>query len=141
MESKTRVNTASIDFDRFRLRRFVERLAAEGEALRVEKAVSLAELAREIESTPQATWFRNVGPDSLEIAAGVSGSRRRIAMAFETDERSLMRTVAQRIATAQPVVEVSSADAPVHARVITGDTIDLTRLPFYLQHLSLIHIS
>jgi 2,5-furandicarboxylate decarboxylase 1 len=128
------VSTTSIDFDRFRLRRFVERLAAEGEVLRVEKAVNLVELPREIESTPQATWFRNVGPDSLEIAAGISGSRRRIAMAFETDERSLMRTVAQRIATAQPVVEVSSADAPVHARVITGDTIDLMRLPFYLQH-------
>jgi 2,5-furandicarboxylate decarboxylase 1 len=128
------VSAASIDFDRFRLRRFVERLATEGEVLRVEKAVSLADLACEIESTPQATWFGNVGPDSLEIAAGVSGSRRRIAMAFETDERSLMRTVAQRIAATQPVVEVSSADAPVHALVITGDKIDLTCLPFYLQH-------
>jgi 2,5-furandicarboxylate decarboxylase 1 len=134
MESETRVNAASIDFDRFRLRRFVERLAAEGEVRRVEKAVNLAELAGEIESTPQATWFRNVGPESLEIAAGISGSRRRIAMAFETDERNLMLTVAQRIATTQPVVEVSSADAPVHARVITGDAINLTRLPFYLQH-------
>ena len=128
------MSAASIDFDRFRLRRFVERLAVEGEAMRVEKAVNLAELAREIESTPQATWFQNVGPDSLEIVAGVSGSRRRIAMAFETDERNVTHAVAQRIATRQAVVEVSSADAPVHSLVITGDSIDLTRLPFYLQH-------
>jgi 2,5-furandicarboxylate decarboxylase 1 len=123
-----------MDYDRFRLRRFVERLAVAGEVLRVEKAVDLSDLAREIEATPHATWFQNVGPDGLEIAAGISGSRRRIAMAFETDERKLTDTVAQRIAIPQPVVEVSSADAPVHSLVAAGDAIDLTRLPFYLQH-------
>jgi 2,5-furandicarboxylate decarboxylase 1 len=125
---------ASMDYDRFRLRRLVERFAAAGEARRVEQPVELAELARAIESTPQASWFPDVGPDHLEIAAGISGSRGRIAMAFETDERNLMQRVAQRLATPQPIVEVSSADAPVHARVLTGNAVDLTRLPFYLQH-------
>jgi hypothetical protein len=36
---------ASMDCDRFRLRRLVERLAAAGEAYRVEQSVELAELA------------------------------------------------------------------------------------------------
>ncbi len=125
---------ASIDYDKFRLRRFVERLAAEGEVLRIERPVDLADLARDVESTSQATWFQNVGPDKLEMVAGASGSRRRLAMAFEADERSLTRTVAKRLATPQPVVEVPSSDAPVHAVVLTGDSVDLARLPFYLQH-------
>jgi hypothetical protein len=90
--------------------------------------------SRGLEQTPQASWFRDVGPDHLEIAAGISGSSSRIAMAFETDERKLMPTVARRLATPQPIVEVSWADAPVHARVVTGDSVDLTKLPFYLQH-------
>jgi 3-octaprenyl-4-hydroxybenzoate carboxy-lyase len=125
---------ASMDCDRFRLRRLVERLAAAGEACRVEQSLKLAELAWAIEQTPQASWFRDVGPDHLEIAAGISGSRRRIAMAFETDERKLMPMVARRLATPQPIVEVSWADARVHARVVTGDSVDLTKLPCYLQH-------
>jgi 2,5-furandicarboxylate decarboxylase 1 len=131
---ETIVTASSPDFDRFRLRRFVERLAHAGEMRRIDRPIDLAELAHEIESTPQASWFASVGPDQLEIVAGISGNRRRIAMAFETDERSLTRTVGQRIATPQPVVEVASAQAPVHARVLTGDAIDLARLPFYLQH-------
>jgi UbiD family decarboxylase len=122
------------DYDRFRLRRLAERLAAAGEVRRVEQPVALAELAQEIEASPQASWFANVGPDRLEMVAGISGSRRRLAMAFETDERELTRTVGQRIATPQPVVEVDTAEAPVHARVLTGEAVDLARLPFYLQH-------
>ena len=122
------------DYDKFRLRRFTERLAAAGEVRCVDSPINLADLAREIESTAQASWFTSVGPERLELVASISGSRRRLAMAFDTDESSLTRTVVQRLATPQPVVEVESADAPVHARVITGDDIDLARLPFYLQH-------
>ena len=55
------------------------------------------------------------------MVAGISASRRRLAMAFESDERGLTRSVVQRIATPQPVIEVASADAPVHAKVMTGD--------------------
>ncbi len=128
------LSAPSPDNDKFRLRRFAERLAAAGEVRRVDTPVDLAALAQEIESTPQASWFEHVGPDGLEMVAGICASRRRLAMAFETDERSLTRSVVQRITTPQPVVEVGSAEAPVHAQVLTGDAIDLARLPFYLQH-------
>lgn len=123
-----------IDCEKFRLRRFVERLAAEGEVRRIEAPVDLAGLASEIELSVQACWFQSVGPDRLELVAGISGSRRRVAIAFDTDERGLTRTVAERISTPQPVVEVSSAEAPVHALIATGNEIKLTQLPFYLQH-------
>ena len=39
-----------------------------------------------------------------------------------------------RLGKPQPVVEIESKDAPVHAVVRTGDQIDLTTLPFHLQH-------
>lgn len=128
------MSAPSSDIDKFRLRRFAERLAAAGEMRRVDQPVELAALAREIEATRQASWFANVGPDRLELVAGISANRRRLALAFDTDERNLTRTVGQRIATPQPVVEVASAEAPVHARVLTGEAIDLAKLPFYLQH-------
>lgn len=128
------MSTASIDTDKFRLRRFVERLAADGDVRRVAKPVLLSELAQEIEGTPQASWFQSVGPEKLEMVAGVSASRHRLAKAFDADEKSVTRAVAKRLATPQPVVEVPSSDAPVHAVVLTGDAVDLARLPFYLQH-------
>jgi len=128
------VSAATLDYDRFRLRHFAERLADAGEMRHVDKPVNLADLALEIESTAQASWFTCVGKEQLEIVAGISGSRRRLAMAFDSDERELARNVVQRIATPQSVLEVASADAPVHARVIRDDDIDLARLPFYLQH-------
>ncbi len=128
------MSVSAPDYDKFRLRRFVERLVAAGEVRRVDEPVSLAALARQIESTPLASLFASVGPERLEMVAGISGSRRRIAMAFDSDERALTRSVVQRIMTPQRVVEVASADAPVHARVMQGDDIDIARLPFYLQH-------
>jgi 2,5-furandicarboxylate decarboxylase 1 len=124
----------TIDCEEFRLRRFAQRLAEIGEARRIEAPTDLASVAREIEASVEACWFQSVGPDKLELVAGISGSRRRLALAFETDERNLIGTVARRIATTQPVIEVDAAAAPVQARVMTGDDIDLTRLPFYLQH-------
>jgi UbiD family decarboxylase len=39
-----------------------------------------------------------------------------------------------RFGKPQPVVEVGSKDAPVHAIVLKGDEVDLTKLPFHLQH-------
>src|SRR5262249_24227045 len=40
----------------------------------------------------------------------------------------------KRLANPQPVVEVPSDDAPVHAVKITGKDVDLTKLPFYPHH-------
>src|SRR5262249_35443952 len=124
----------TVDCEEFRLRRFAQRLTEIGEVRRIAAPTDLARVARDIEASTEACWFESVGPDKLELVAGISGSRRRLALAFATGERNLIAAVAQRIATPQPVIEVESAAAPVHARVLTGDDIDLTRLPFYLQH-------
>jgi len=126
--------TATVDFDQFRLRRFVEALQRMNELEVHEERVALLDLSRTIEASSKATLFKKAGPEQHELVAAVSGSRRRIAAAFGTDERGLTAEVMRRLGKLWPIVEVASQDAPVHAVVHTGDQIDLTTLPFHLQH-------
>ena len=122
------------DMEKFRLRNFVAELVLRGELLMHEQPVSLSEMSAHIEGTPAATLFRNAGPESFEIVAGILGSRARLAAALGVNERKIGVEIARRLAAPQPVVEVASCSAPVHQVIKTGDTVDLAQLPFYLQH-------
>jgi UbiD family decarboxylase len=126
--------TLAIDFDRFRLRRFVKHLTDLGEVEVHPEPVPLIELSRLIEATDKATLFSDAGPDHFELVAAVCGSRRRVAAAFDTDVRDVSREYLRRLSTPQPFVEIPSADAPVHEVIETGDQVDVSRLPFFLQH-------
>ena len=90
-----------------------------------EEAVSLAELSATIKSSPKAKYFKRVGAEQYEMVAAVSGSRKRLAAAFGTGERNVIHEYMRRMNDPQPVVEVPSADAPVHQVVLKGDEIDL----------------
>ena len=124
----------NVDLDKFRLRSFVEKLIAIGEMEVHEEAVSLADLSAVIEASSKAKYFKRVGAEQYEMVAAVSGSRRRLAAAFGTDERNVIHEYMRRINDPQPIVEVPSSDAPVHQVVLEGDDIDLAKLPFHLQH-------
>ena len=124
----------NVDTEEFRLRRFVDQLREAHEVEVHEQPIDLIDLSAAIEATAKASLFNAVGPERHEVVGAVSGSRRRIAMAFQCDERNLAVDVMSRIGKPQPVIEVESKDAPVHAIVRTGDQIDLTALPFHLQH-------
>ena len=124
----------NVDCEKFRLRRFVDRLHGMGEVEVREAPIDLIDLSAAIEASDKATLFKAVGPERHEVVAAVAGSRRRIAAAFEADERQLAAEVMSRLGKPQPVVEVESKDAPVHAVVRTGDQVDLATLPFHLQH-------
>jgi UbiD family decarboxylase len=128
------VTSGAADFDKFRLRRFAEHLVAIGEAEVIEKPVALADLAGTIAETPKAVLFRDAGPEHFEIIAAASGSRRRLAAALGVPERDAGRAYLERLGKPQPMIEVASDVAPVHQVVRKGDEIDLTRLPFHLQH-------
>ncbi len=125
---------ASLDLDAFRLRRFMESLERIGEVAVFDEPVAIADLSRAIESTPRAGHFRSVGKDRLEMISAVSGNRRRIAHAFGVDPREIAHEHMRRMAVPQRVIEIASRDAPVHDVVLTGDQIDLSALPFHLQH-------
>jgi len=122
------------DLDKYRLRRFVERLIDMGEVEMHDEPVPLTGLSAIIERTDKAILFRQAGPERAEIAAKTAGSRRRLAAAFGVTEDKLYEEYFKRLANLQPLVEVRSGDAPVQAVKITGKDVDLTRLPFHPQH-------
>src|SRR4029453_18483734 len=64
--------TTTADFDRFRLRRFVEGLSDELET--VDAATDLADVARILEGNAKAVLFRAVGPERQELVGNVAGS-------------------------------------------------------------------
>src|SRR6516165_2471123 len=129
LHANTRLN-----FDKYRLRNFVDRLIDLGEVDIHDEPVPLTELSLIIERTHKAVLFKNAGPERVELVAKTAGSRKRIAAAFETSEDKLYEEYFKRLTSPQPLVEVSSDDAPVHAIQITGKDVDLTKLPFHPQH-------
>ena len=123
-----------IDLDKFRLRNFVAKLAEIGELEVHEEPVALADLSHVIEQSPKAKLFKNVGGEHYEVVAATAGSRKRLAAALGVEPAQAVAEFARRLETKQPIVEIPSADAPVHEVVKTGGEIDLTKLPFHPQH-------
>src|SRR3974390_1589716 len=81
--------TTTLDFNKYRLRSFVNRLIELGEVDVHHEPVPLTELSYIIEHTNKAVLFKNAGPDRVEMVAKTAGSRKRIAAAFETSEDKL----------------------------------------------------
>jgi len=123
-----------IDTERFRLRRFVERLAEIGELETHDAPIDLIELAEILNGHPKAVLFRNAGPEGVEVVGNVLGSRARLAAAFGVEPADLAREMTRRMAAPKPAVEIPSGEAPVHQVILTGDEADFTRLPVHLQH-------
>jgi 2,5-furandicarboxylate decarboxylase 1 len=126
--------TPKIDLEKFRLRRFVDHLIDLGEVEIHNEPASLTDLSAIIERTEKALLFKKAGPEHVEIVAKTAGNRKRLAAAFDTREDKLYDEYFRRLANPQPVVEVPTRDAPVHQVVITGNDVDLTKLPFHPQH-------
>ena len=126
--------TSNINMDKYRLRRFVERLIDMGEVEIHDEPVPLTGLGAIIERTEKAVLFRKAGPEQAEIVAKTAASRKRLIAAFETTEEKIYDEYFKRLANPKPVVEIPSGDAPVHTVQITGKDVDLTKLPFYPHH-------
>src|ERR1700704_6178390 len=128
----TQANATVADFDRFRLRRFVEDLG--DELATVNKPTDLADVANILEGNPKAVLFRAVGPERQELVGNVTGSRARIARAFGVEPKALLPELLRRVRTKPDIVDVSRAEAPVQDVVLTGAGADLTALPVHLGH-------
>ncbi len=125
---------STVDFDRFRLTRLVDRLVQAGEAEVVADPTPLAAVAERLDGNPKAVLFRSAGPEGAALVGNVMGNRRRLALALDTDERSLLPTILERLASPIAPVEVAPGEAPVQEVVLEGDNADLTALPVHLQH-------
>ena len=131
-ESNLRSN--AVDFERFRLRRFIESLADIGELDTRDEPVDLAGIAEVMEGNQKAVLFRSAGPEKAELVGNVMGGRGRIAEAFGVKPNELLREVQRRLRSKPDIFEVSRAEAPCQAVVLTGDDADVSTLPVHLQH-------
>jgi 2,5-furandicarboxylate decarboxylase 1 len=125
---------ATVDTERFRLRRFVERLVELGECDVVDAPTDLIDVAHTLDGNPKAVWFRHAGPEGAQLVGGVMGSRHRLALALETDESDVASTFRERLGQPFAPLEIASSDAPVHEVIARGEAADLTTLPVHLQH-------
>jgi 2,5-furandicarboxylate decarboxylase 1 len=125
---------AAIDTERFRLRRFVERLVQLGECEVHEQPIDLIDVGAVLDGNTRATWFKAVGPEKAELIGNVMGSRKRLALALDTDETGLLVAITERLANPHTPVKVAAKDAPVQQVVLKGDAADLCALPVHLQH-------
>jgi 2,5-furandicarboxylate decarboxylase 1 len=124
----------TIDTEGFRLRNFVEKLVDAGECEIYDKPIDLVDVAGVLDGNPRAVLFKAAGPEKAELVGNVMGSRKRLASALGTDERSLLSTVSSRLNRLLPPIKVSSQQAPVQQVVLKDDEADLTALPVHLQH-------
>jgi 2,5-furandicarboxylate decarboxylase 1 len=134
MDKKVTRST-DIDLDKYRLRSFAKRLVDMGEMEVVNEAVPLTKMSEMIEGRKdKAILFKNAGPQKQEVAAKVMGSRQRLAAAIGVPVEKAYEELLRRTAQPGKLVEIPSNEAPVHEVVLTGNDIDLTKLPFHPQH-------
>ena len=76
-----------IDVEKFRLRRFVDRLIEMNEVEIHDEPVPLTALGAMIEQTDKALLFRNAGPERLEIVAKTAGNPKRLAAGTATQRK------------------------------------------------------
>jgi UbiD family decarboxylase len=124
----------ALDLEKFRLRTFLGALAEIGELETIAAPTALADVSYHVEQSRNAVFFSDAGPEHYQMVGGVAASRRRIAAAFGVAPDQAVHEFMRRLGTPQGSVEIPSADAPVHADIVTGEDVDLTRLPFHLQH-------
>ncbi len=122
------------DTESFRLRRFIAALDELGELDIHEQPMETAQIAEYLEGNARAVWFKNVGPEQVDVVGNVMASRPRIAAAFGVDQTQVLDEVRRRMSAPQPLVEVDASEAPVQEEVWLGDDADLTRLPVPFQH-------
>ena len=130
---RTHLKSQAADFDRFRLRRFIEGLGADQLDTRSEPH-DLADLAEVMEGNQKAVLFRAAGPEKAELVGNVSGDRARLASAFGVKPAGLLAEIQRRLRNKPEIFEVTRAEAPCQSVVLTGDDADVTKLPVHLQH-------
>ncbi len=96
------------DTEKFRLRRFVEKLVQQGECIVHDAPIDLIDVAAVLDGNPKAVWFRNVGPEKAELVGNVMSARCRLAAALDTDEKEFPAVLRERLNRTFKPVEVSS---------------------------------
>jgi len=133
MSKAPRGKAANFDFDRFRLRTFLQSLGPDELEIR-DAPIELADIAQVLDANQRAVLFRAGGPEKQELVGNVLASRSRLAHAFGVPPEKLLGEIQRRLRQKPEMIEIDGADAPVQEVVLTGDDADFTKLPVHLQH-------
>src|SRR3954447_6597195 len=133
LEQTAAAPASKIDFDRYRLRTFVEGLG-DTECERRSGASKLADVARALEANPKAILFDQAGSGGYALVGNALASRSRFAKAFGVTAQKLLPEILRRLRSKPDIVEVGHNEAPVQEVVVSGNDVDLTKLPVHLQH-------
>jgi UbiD family decarboxylase len=74
-----------------------------------------------------AVIFQRVKGFSTPVVTNLSGSRQRLALAFEVDEKELWSEYSRRMKSPQPEKVISHS--PAHYRIFKGDKVDISQFP------------
>lgn len=132
--SDTTQRISNVDFERFRLRNFVNLLVDAGEVEIHAEPFALSDVAKVLTGNPKAVWFQKVGPEQAELVGNIDAGRDRLARAFGVPPEKLVHELVRRVEGKAEIIEVPRVAAPIQQIVITGDDVDLTALPVHLQH-------
>lgn len=95
----------------------------------VDPKLELTRIVYKLESQNQqpAVLFRNVRGSDMPVLTNLFGNRERLALALDTTNEDLNRVYREREKRLTPPVIVPTG--PIQERVMTGDQVDLTKLP------------
>src|SRR5438552_10409016 len=103
---------AAVDYDRFRLRTFID--ALDGDELERRLGTSkLAEVAGSLEANPKAVLFEAAGSERQPLVGNALASRTRFAKAFGVSPQKLLPEILRRLRSKPEFIEVSREEAPV----------------------------
>lgn len=124
------------------LREWLSLVEANGQLCRVQEPVNLKEELGAItymvargEGGPALLFdrFDGLATDARVVSNMLGSSRERFALAMGIDPAlgltDMIRAVRRRMGTTLPPVTVAPEQAPVNARILTGDDIDVTKFP------------
>ncbi len=134
MDDRTSDLKNSVDLDRFRLRHFIENLQGSDQLDIREDKVDLADMAAIMQGNPKAVWFKKAGPEGVEVVGNVVGGRERVARALGVDKKAIVEELLRRLKLPGQLIPLSREEAPVQQVVLTGDDIDVLKMPVHLQH-------
>jgi 2,5-furandicarboxylate decarboxylase 1 len=113
-------------------RDWIAQLEAAGELVRTKRAVDPRHISAVIERAPAAVLMEKVGGYEVGVVGGLARTRRRVAIGMGCAESDLGQKFQHGIDHPIPPVVVGSA--PAFEVTLTGDEVDLTRLPIPLLH-------
>jgi 2,5-furandicarboxylate decarboxylase 1 len=80
-----------------------------------------------------AVLFKNVKGSPVPLLINLHGTYERLALSLDTDVYGMVEEYARREGGGVPTTPVASEQAPVHEVVLTGDQIDVSKLPLLVH--------